>query len=176
MKAYSYVAYTAEGRRKTGTVIGETETHATHQLQEQGLFPSELTARARGRSSLAADFGRARLSAELQAVLTRQLAVLLAADLPAEAALKAVRAGGSPALEKVAANAQAALEQRDRGFVQPPHHLHCLIIQFVAVVLHPVVKVNTIVVVIHIPEGCLCGKPVLGGCLNCAGFFRRIIH
>ena len=109
MKAYSYVAYTAEGRRKTGTVIGETETHATHQLQEQGLFPSELTARARGRSSLAADFGRARLSAELQAVLTRQLAVLLAADLPAEAALKAVRAGGSPALEKVAANAQAAL-------------------------------------------------------------------
>lgn len=109
MKAYSYVAYTAEGRRKTGTVIGETETHATHQLQEQGLFPSELSARARGRSTLTKDFGRARLSAELQAVMTRQMAVLLAADLPADTALKAVRAGGSPALEKVAANAQAAL-------------------------------------------------------------------
>ncbi|QGX96795.1 type II secretion system F family protein (plasmid) [Roseovarius faecimaris] len=41
--------------------------------------------------------------------MTRQLAVLLSADMPAEAALDAVRAGGSPALDRVAASAQAAL-------------------------------------------------------------------
>ncbi|WP_135507092.1 type II secretion system F family protein [Roseovarius aestuariivivens] len=109
MRAYSYVAYTADGRRKTGTVVGETETDATHQLAEQGLYPSELRARARPRKSRLGDFGKGRLGTELQAVLTRQLAVLLAAGLPAETALKAVRAGGSPTLEKVAAAAQVAL-------------------------------------------------------------------
>ena len=48
MKAYTYVAYTDAGRRKTGTVVAETETHAAQKLQGQGLYPSELTARTRG--------------------------------------------------------------------------------------------------------------------------------
>ena len=109
MKAYAYVAYTAEGRRKSGTVVAETETHAARKLQDQGLYPSELTARAKKAAGRSGDFGRARLSAELQAVMTRQMAVLLAAGMPADAALEAVRAGGSPALDRVAASAQAAL-------------------------------------------------------------------
>jgi len=109
MKAYTYVAYTDAGRRKTGTVVAETETHAAQKLQGQGLYPSELMARTRGLGVGSSVLSRARLSPELQAVMTRQIAVLLAADLPAEAALEAVRAGGSPALDRVAANAQAAL-------------------------------------------------------------------
>lgn len=109
MKAFTYVAYTDAGRRKTGTVVAETETHAAQQLQGQGLYPSELTARTRAIGIGASILTRARLSPELQAVMTRQIAVLLAADLPAEAALEAVRAGGSPALDRVAATALAAL-------------------------------------------------------------------
>lgn len=107
MKAYTYTAYTDAGRRKTGTVVAETESHAAQKLQAQGLYPSELVARARRAG--AGGFSRARLSPELQAVMTRQLAVLLSADMPAEAALDAVRAGGSAALDRVAASAQAAL-------------------------------------------------------------------
>lgn len=107
MKAYSYIAYTDAGRRRTGTVVAETETHAARKLQDQGLYPSELTARARRMGGTG--FSRARLTPDLQAVMTRQMAVLLAADMPAEAALDAVRAGGSPALDRVAASAQAAL-------------------------------------------------------------------
>lgn len=109
MKAYAYVAYTDAGRRKTGTVVAETESHAAQKLKEQGLFPSELIARARRIGAGGGLFSRARLSPELQSVMTRQMAVLLAADMPAEAALEAVRAGGSPALDRVAASAQAAL-------------------------------------------------------------------
>ena len=109
MKAYAYVAYTDAGRRKTGTVVAESESHAGQKLQEQGLYASELTARTRKISAGGGAFSRARLNPDLQAVMTRQMAVLLAADLPAEAALEAVRAGGSPAVDRVAASAQAAL-------------------------------------------------------------------
>ncbi len=109
MRAYAYIAYTADGRRKTGTVVAETEQHATKKLEKQGLYAAELTARARRISAGAAVLSRARLSPDLQAVMTRQMAVLLAAGMPAEAALEAVRAGGSPALDRVAASAQAAL-------------------------------------------------------------------
>jgi len=109
MKAYAYVAYTDDGRRKTGTVVAETEVHAGQKLTDQGLYPSELVARAKKIGAGGSVFSRARLSPELQSVLTRQMAVLLAADMPAEAALEAVRAGGSSALDRVAASAQAAL-------------------------------------------------------------------
>ncbi len=112
MKAYAYTAYTDAGKRRTGTVVAETETHAASMLEARGLYPSELTARARGGTgggSRGGIFTRARLSPDLQAVMTRQLAVLLAAEMPAEAALEAIRSGGSPALDRVAASAQAAL-------------------------------------------------------------------
>ena len=109
MKAYGYIAFTDTGRRRTGTVVAETETHAARELQAKGLFVSELTARGDLPSLLHLRARRARLNADLQAVLTRQMAVLMAADLPAEAALEAVRTGGHSALEAVAAHARAAL-------------------------------------------------------------------
>lgn len=106
MKAYAYVAYTETGGRRTGTVVAETEAHAAETLKARGLFASELSAKPRRDRGI---FARARLAPELQAVLTRQLAVLLAADMPAEAALDALRTSGHPALDRIAANAQAAL-------------------------------------------------------------------
>lgn len=114
MKAYSYTAYTGGGKRRSGTIVAETEAHAADLLKGQGLFVSELSTRAETVwqwSDLGAGFGRkVRLNADLQAVFTRQMAVLLAADLTAEAALEAVQVSGeNTALDAVAARTKAAL-------------------------------------------------------------------
>ncbi|MEO3479061.1 type II secretion system F family protein [Phaeobacter sp. CAU 1743] len=125
MKAYRYTAYTSAGRRRSGTVVAETEADASQQLALQDLFVatlSETTARAatsadpQSEAQAAPSGGgllrrrwRPRLGPDLQAVFTRQMAVMLAAELPVEAALEAVRTGGHPALDAVAAEARAAL-------------------------------------------------------------------
>lgn len=128
MKAYRYIAYTDAGRRRSGTVVAETESDATRQLAAQDLFVAELreagAAGAKGgaEKSGAVSAGatrqaggafwsrrRARLSPDLQVVFTRQMAVMLAAELPVDAALEAVRSGGHPTLDAMAAQARAAL-------------------------------------------------------------------
>ncbi|RDD64089.1 type II secretion system F family protein [Thalassococcus profundi] len=112
MRAWAYTAYTDTGKRRSGTIVAETEAAAAQELAGKGLFVSDLSDRgqraggARGRR-----LGRARrLNADLQAVFTRQMAVLLSAELPVETALEAVRSGGSAgALDAVAAQARAGL-------------------------------------------------------------------
>lgn len=112
MKAYSYTAYTDAGHRKRGTVVAETETQAVQQLKGKGLFVSEIGDRARpgrGRRGTGG-FWQRRLTADLQMVLTRQMAVLLGAELPIEAALDALRASGhTPGMDAVLARAKVAL-------------------------------------------------------------------
>lgn len=113
MKAYRYTAYTGAGRRRSGTVVAETEGDATTQLAAQDLFVAKLSEVgaagkvAAGRPALLAR--RPRLSPDLQVVFTRQMAVMLAAELPVDAALEAVRSGGHPALDAMAAETRAAL-------------------------------------------------------------------
>ncbi|WP_353617445.1 type II secretion system F family protein [Tropicibacter sp. R15_0] len=111
MRAYSYIAYTSAGRKKTGTIVAETETHATEQLACQDLFPAEISEAKQGSIKSSLSFGRTarRLSPDLQIVFTRQMAVMLAAELPVDEALEAVRNGGHPALEAVAARSRAEL-------------------------------------------------------------------
>lgn len=114
MRAYSYIAYTDAGKRRKGTVVAETETQAADLLKGKGLFVSELSSRGETRETDKArrktSGWRSRLNADLQAVLTRQMAVLLAADLPVEAVLEAVRASGENAqVDGVAARAKVAL-------------------------------------------------------------------
>lgn len=108
MRAYAYVAFTAEGKKRTGSVVAETETDAASQLSGQGLYVSELSARDSGRLAGLAT-RRATLNPDLQAVFTRQMAVLLGADMPVDTALEAVRQGGHTALDTVAARARAQL-------------------------------------------------------------------
>lgn len=108
MKAYSYIAFSESGARKKGTVVAETETHAASQLTAQGLFVSELTERS-ARFSFAKAGRRTQLNPDLKVVFTRQMAVLLGADMPAEAALQAVSQGGHAQLDSVAARARAGL-------------------------------------------------------------------
>ena len=43
MKAYGYIAYTDSGKRRRGTVVAESEAQAARQLQDQGLFVSQLS-------------------------------------------------------------------------------------------------------------------------------------
>jgi len=112
VRAFAYTAFTAGGRRLRGTLVAESEAAASQMLKAQGLFASEITARGAAAEPGRWRPGRARnrLSADLRAVFTRQMAVLLAADLPAEAALETLRAsGGAAAIEAAAAQAKAAL-------------------------------------------------------------------
>ncbi|PYG27235.1 type II secretion system F family protein [Pelagimonas varians] len=136
MKAYSYTAYTGSGRKKTGTIVAETQTHATQQLATQDLFVSDLTETRAAGAKTKSVFGprSRRLGPDLQAVFTRQMAVMLGAELPVDAALEAVRTGGHPALESVAARTRAdlldggslswALEESGAGF--PPYYFASL--------------------------------------------------
>ncbi|MEO0773515.1 MAG: type II secretion system F family protein [Pseudomonadota bacterium] len=111
MNAYGYIAFTDAGKRRQGTIIAETESHAADQLRAKGLFVSQLEMRAdkAGWRATLLERRKTRLTADLQAVFTRQMAVLLGAELPVEAALEAVRQGGHGALDAVAAGARAAL-------------------------------------------------------------------
>lgn len=110
MRAFAYTAFTAGGRRKSGTVIAESESHAAQLLKQRGLFVSELSGRASAGGIAGRGWRRNRLNADLQAVFTRQMAVLLAAGLTSEFALEAIRTGGAgAAMEGLAAQTRAAL-------------------------------------------------------------------
>ncbi|WGW05904.1 type II secretion system F family protein [Tropicibacter oceani] len=135
MKAYSYTAYTSSGRRRTGTIVAETEAHATQQLAAQDLLTADLKeTRSPGKPGARRALFARKLVADLQAVFTRQMAVMLSAELPVDGALEAVRTGGHPALETVAAQARAALldgaalsdalEGSGAGF--PPYYIAAL--------------------------------------------------
>ncbi len=109
MKAYRYRAYSPEGRARKGVIIAETETHAGELLRARGLFAESITAKDASRHR---GLRRGRLNSDLRSIFTRQMAVLLAADLPSDAALEAVRSSGTHAsLEGVAADAKAAVLQ-----------------------------------------------------------------
>ncbi|MCP5074282.1 MAG: type II secretion system F family protein [Rhodobacteraceae bacterium] len=109
MKAYRYTAYSDAGRLKKGVIVAETESHASDLLKAQGLFASQLTAKPPRRNFFSRQ-KRHRLSEDVRAVFTRQLAVLLSAELPVEAALEAVRtSGSSAAVVDFAADVKAAV-------------------------------------------------------------------
>ncbi|SLN47679.1 Type II secretion system protein F [Roseovarius litorisediminis] len=125
MKAFAYTAFNANGQRKKGTLVAESEVQASEILRSQGLFAEEISAKGQSRSSVRGR--RQRLNADMRAVFTRQMAVLLSSDLSAEVALETVRSSGtSPAIEAAAAQAKAALldgqslseslESADAGF------------------------------------------------------------
>lgn len=106
MRAFSYTAYTAAGRQRRGTLVAESDAQAAQQLRAQGLFASEIIAKGDTTRRLR----RNRLSDDMRAVFTRQMAVLLSAEVSADAALETVGGSGTNAgIEAVAAEAKAAL-------------------------------------------------------------------
>ena len=92
MSAFAYQALDAKGRRKEGMIEADSARQARQALRDQGLTPLALTEaveqvrqQTQGRNWL-----QPRISTSELALLTRQLATLVAAALPIEEALKAV--------------------------------------------------------------------------------------
>ena len=46
MQPFAYVAYTAKGQKKSGTLVAESERAAFEALKAQGLMASDITAKA----------------------------------------------------------------------------------------------------------------------------------
>ncbi|HUH40157.1 MAG TPA: type II secretion system inner membrane protein GspF [Castellaniella sp.] len=87
MASYQYEAVDAAGRSERGLVDADTERSARQVLRSRGLVPlTVVQTRGRGRSAWST---RARISDADLGWFTRQLASLLAASLPLEAALRA---------------------------------------------------------------------------------------
>ncbi|GIU19412.1 type II secretion system protein GspF [Shewanella colwelliana] len=92
MPAFEYKALDAKGKQQKGVVEADTARHARGQLREQRLMPLEITPVVEKESktkSASFSFKRGISVAEL-ALITRQIATLVAAGLPVEEALKAV--------------------------------------------------------------------------------------
>lgn len=92
MAAFEYKALDARGRNKSGVLEGDSARQVRQQLREQGLTPlevSETTEKAKREATRFVLFRRGASTSEL-ALITRQLATLVAAAMPIEEALKAV--------------------------------------------------------------------------------------
>lgn len=93
MPAFDYVALDASGKQKKGVLEGDSPRQVRQQLKEKGLVPLSVesnTQRAKEQTGKVSIGGRVSISASDLALITRQLATLLAAGLPLEEALKAV--------------------------------------------------------------------------------------
>ncbi len=86
MGAFQYQALKKNGSTTKGILEADTERHARQLLRDQGLIPTQvqvLTQRANGRT-------KGKISSADLALLTRQLATLLAAGIPVEESLRGV--------------------------------------------------------------------------------------
>ncbi|ABV38958.1 general secretion pathway protein F [Shewanella sediminis HAW-EB3] len=93
MPAFEYKALDSKGKQQKGVMEADTARHARGQLREQRLMPLEITPvvekESKAKSTGKSLFQRGISVAEL-ALITRQVATLVAAGLPVEEALKAV--------------------------------------------------------------------------------------
>ena len=92
MAAYEYQALDAKGRRNQGVLEADPARLVRQQLREQGLTPLEVTETVEKARREASGFSlfRPSMSTGDLALITRQLATLVAAALPIEESLKAV--------------------------------------------------------------------------------------
>ncbi|MCC4833317.1 type II secretion system inner membrane protein GspF [Shewanella sp. 10N.7] len=93
MAAFEYKALDSNGKQQKGVIEADTARHARSQLREQRLMPLELQPvaekEAKAKTGGLKLFQRGISVAEL-ALITRQIATLVAAGLPIEESLKAV--------------------------------------------------------------------------------------
>ena len=127
MRAYTYVAFSDAGKKSKGTLVAESEAQAAETLKAQGLFATEINLDTVARKNMFSRSTKVRLSDDMRAIFTRQMAVLLSAEIAVEAALETVRTSDTAAaIETVSATAKAALldgqplsvalEQSNAGF------------------------------------------------------------
>ncbi len=93
MPAFEYKALSAQGKQLKGVIEADTARHARSQLRDQRMMPLEIQPvtekEAKAKSASFSPFKRGISVSEL-ALITRQLATLVAAGLPIEECLKAV--------------------------------------------------------------------------------------
>lgn len=107
MQSYAYVAYTAKGQRKAGTLVAESERAAFDALKAEGLMASDIEAKGAARAGRRGS--GAKLDPDERSIFTRQMAVLLSAELPIEAALDAIiTSEGSGRMQAFGAELKAA--------------------------------------------------------------------
>ena len=104
MPRYSYKAYDDKGGRLAGEIESETREAALEALMRQGRYALELVEGGSAAPALPwwqrEVFGSRRLSQQNIALLTRELATLVKAELPIDEALRsAVGAGAASTLE-----------------------------------------------------------------------------
>ncbi|MFN3522494.1 MAG: type II secretion system inner membrane protein GspF [Phenylobacterium sp.] len=116
MSAFEYQALDAQGRTRTGVISAQTERAARQELQERRLAPVKLApARPAAQSRLGA-LGRLgqRLDARALALVTRQLATLIAVA-PLEEALRTIALQADrPAVRRVLLATHGALLEGHR--------------------------------------------------------------
>lgn len=86
MGAYHYQALNKSGSTKKGIIEADSERQARQLLREQGLVPTQIRALAKQQQS----HNKGKIPAQDLALLTRQLATLLAAGIPVEESLRGV--------------------------------------------------------------------------------------
>ncbi len=93
MAAFDYQAVDSRGKVKKGIIEGDTPRHVRSLLRDKGLMPTEVTASlAKSKQqNQSSTFGPSKkISATALALITRQLATLVASGLPLEESLLAV--------------------------------------------------------------------------------------
>ncbi|HAT8178756.1 TPA: GspF family T2SS innner membrane protein variant LspF [Legionella pneumophila] len=86
MGAYQYQALKVNGNISKGVIEADSERHARQLLREQGLIPTQVQTLTQQRAAN----NKGKVSAADLALLTRQLATLLAAGIPVEESLRGV--------------------------------------------------------------------------------------
>ena len=91
MAAFEYIALNERGREQKGILEGDSSRHVRQILRDRGLAPLSVEASSEKRTSKRNfNWFRPSLSVSERALITRQLATLIAAGLPVEEGLLAV--------------------------------------------------------------------------------------
>ncbi len=90
MAAFEYIAFDAKGARKKGLIEADTAKQARQQLRGLGLSPVEIEVLSSQQQDSGNKVQRDKISVPVLSLITRQLATLISAGQPVEAALYAV--------------------------------------------------------------------------------------
>ena len=95
MAKFQYVAMDGNGKEKKGIIEAETDTAATAQIKQMGLFPTSLVAvkssssgKPTAKAGMGFGFAAPKVSSKDLMTTTRQLATLLQAGLPLVRAMR----------------------------------------------------------------------------------------
>lgn len=132
MGAFQYVAINVKGSEQKGVIEAESSKHARQLLRDQGLMPIDVQLPKKISTLKIKTMGKPAVSVKELALMTRQLATLLAAGLPLEEVLAAVSEQTEKARTKaliLAVRSKVleghALASSLREFPEAFNHLYC---------------------------------------------------